>query len=139
MQSQDSIIHSTLPQRYPFLMIDKILEVVEGKTVKGLKNITANEWYITDDHKVMPNCMIVEALAQLGAFATIGEYSNLGFLTAIKGANFIHEATVGDQVYLYYEVKRMKKGFVLGIGHAEVNGQMIVKVDEILIYQASSS
>ena len=139
MRTRKSIIQSTLPHQYPFLMVDNILEIVEGKSVKGIKNISANEWYITDDHKVMPNVMLVEALAQLGAFAALGEECNIGFLTAIKGAEFIHEASVGDQVYLYYEIKRMKKGFVLGKGHAEVNGQIIVKVDEILIYQARSS
>jgi 3-hydroxyacyl-[acyl-carrier-protein] dehydratase len=138
MQSQDSVVQSTLPHRYPFLLIDSILEVVEGKTVKGLKNITSNEWYITEPNQVMPSVLIVEALAQLGAFASINEKTDLGFLTSIKGAEFISEASVGDQVYLYYKVKRIKKGFVLGKGHAEVNGQIIVKVEEILIYQASS-
>lgn len=112
MQSPDSVIQATLPHRHPFLMVDKILEIVEGKTVKGLKHITANEWYITDKNKIMPNVMIVEALAQLGAFAAIGKDSDLGFLTAIKGAEFFSEASVGDQVHLFYELKRMKKGVV---------------------------
>lgn len=137
MQFQDSI-QAILPHRQPFVMIDKILEVVRGKTVKGIKNITGNEWYITDQNKAIPNVMIVEALAQLGAFAAIGKNSGLGFLTTIKGAEFISSASVGDQVYLYYEVKRIKRGFVLGKGHAEVNGKMIVRVDEILIYKANS-
>jgi 3-hydroxyacyl-[acyl-carrier-protein] dehydratase len=119
-------------------MIDKILEVVRGKTVKGIKKITGNEWYITDQNKAIPNVMIVEALAQLGAFAAIGEIRCLGFLTTIKGAEFISSASVGDQVYLYYEVKRIKRGFVLGKGYAEVNGKIIVRVDEILTYQANS-
>ncbi|KKI93059.1 hypothetical protein WQ54_06000 [Bacillus sp. SA1-12] len=139
MNSHHSIIQTALPHRYPFLMVDKVLEIDEGKAVKAVKTISENDWYITNDHGVMPNFLVIEALAQLGAFVAKDQKNQLGFLTSIKGAEFIHEASVGDQVQLFYEVKRLKKGFVLGKGYAEVNGQPIVKVDEIVIYQTSSS
>ncbi|MGM7721282.1 3-hydroxyacyl-ACP dehydratase FabZ family protein [Metabacillus sp. Hm71] len=139
MNSNDSIIQTALPHRYPFLMVDKVIEIVEGKKVKGLKMITENEWYISNDHTFMPNILVIEALAQLGAFVSLEDDNHLGFLTSIKGVEFIREASVGDQVHLFYEVIRMKKGFVLGKGYAEVNGKAIVKVDEIVIYQTSSS
>jgi 3-hydroxyacyl-[acyl-carrier-protein] dehydratase len=76
MSSAANIL-SSLPHRYPFLMIDGLVEIELGKRAKGYKNVTRNEWFITEAHPYMPNTMIVEALAQLGAFTAGAETKGL--------------------------------------------------------------
>jgi len=127
-------IQSVLPHRYPFLMIDRIVEVEPGKWAKGYKNVTHNEWYIAEPHFCMPSVMIVEALAQLGAFATMTGESGLGFLSSLKGIEYLGHARPGDRIELYYGVVRNRRGFVVGKGEATVDGQVIVRAEEIMIY-----
>lgn len=127
-------IQSVLPHQYPFLMIDRITEVEQGKWAKGFKNITFNEWFIAEPHYCMPSTMIVEALAQLGAFATTTEANRLGFLSSLKGVEFLGETWPGDRLDLYYEVVKNKRGFVVGKGEATVEGRPIVRAEEIMIY-----
>ncbi|MCY9513218.1 hotdog family protein [Paenibacillus apiarius] len=131
-------ITSVLPHRYPFLMVDRVSELEPGKWVKGYKNVTPNEWFMNEAQPHMPGTMIVEALAQLGAFATTGSGSGLGFLSSLKGVEMTGMARPGDRVHLYYEVIRHKKGFTLGRGQASVEGNVIVKVGELMFYTAPS-
>ncbi|SDE66936.1 3-hydroxyacyl-[acyl-carrier-protein] dehydratase [Fontibacillus panacisegetis] len=127
-------IQSVIPHRYPFLMIDRILEVEQGKWAKGYKNVTGNEWFISEPNNNMPRMMIVEALAQLGAFALTSSERNLGFLSSLNGIEFLGDAYSGDRIGLYYEVVKSRKGFVLGKGGAIVGDQVIIKAEEIMIY-----
>ncbi|MEF3353892.1 beta-hydroxyacyl-ACP dehydratase [Paenibacillus sp. GYB006] len=133
-------IQSVIPHRYPFLMIDQILEIEQKKWAKGYKNVTGNEWFITKPSNRMPSMMIVEALAQLGAFALTSKEKNLGFLSSLNGIEFLGDAYPGDRIELYYEVVKSRKGFVLGKGVATVGDQVIIKAKEIMIYiQADSN
>lgn len=128
---------NTLPHRYPFVMIDRVVEVEEGKWAKGYKHVSRNEWFITESEPCMPHMMIVEALAQLGAFTVKGgEQGGLGFLTSIKGTEFTGLARPGDRIDLYYEVIRHKGGFIMGSAHASVDGEVIVRVGEVMTYHA---
>lgn len=127
-------INDTLPHRYPFLMIDKITEIEDGKSVKGYKLITSNEWFITENQSSMPHMLIVEALAQLGAFVGTNESNGLGFLSSLDGVEFNGTAAPGDKLDLHYEVLRNKRGFILGKGIASVNGKAIVTVEKLLVY-----
>ncbi|MNI01159.1 3-hydroxyacyl-[acyl-carrier-protein] dehydratase FabZ [compost metagenome] len=127
-------IPKVLPHRYPFLMVDRVVEIEPGHSAKGYKNVSWNEWYITEDQNHMPSMMIVEALAQLGAFAAAGEAKGLGFLTSFKNIEFLGYAVPGDRVDLYYEVIRNKRGFVVGKGIASVNETVIVRAEEIMVY-----
>ncbi|MEI4828396.1 3-hydroxyacyl-ACP dehydratase FabZ family protein [Bacillus sp. FJAT-53711] len=130
-------IKSVLPHRYPFLMVDHIIEMESGKSVKGYKNVSYNEWFITESQTTMPNMLIVEAIAQLGAFVSVENTAGLGFLSSLEGVAFLGSAGPGDRLDLYYEVIRNKRGFVLGKGHAAVNGKTIVNVDKLLVYKES--
>ncbi|WP_028402689.1 3-hydroxyacyl-ACP dehydratase FabZ family protein [Ectobacillus panaciterrae] len=122
-------IPSVLPHRYPFLMIDRVLENEPGKWARGYKNVTWNEWFITESQAYMPGMMIIEALAQLGAFTKIDGANGLGFLSSLKEVEFLGYARPGDRVDLYYEVIRNKKGFIFGACHASVDGDIIVKAN----------
>ncbi|MBY0597624.1 3-hydroxyacyl-ACP dehydratase FabZ family protein [Bacillus bingmayongensis] len=127
-------INSALPHRYPFLMIDRITEIKAGKSVKGYKLITSNEWFINENQNSMPHMLIVEALAQLGAFVGTSESNGLGFLSSLDGVTFNGTATPGDKLDLHYEVLRNKRGFILGKGVASINGKTIVTIEKLLVY-----
>lgn len=127
-------IQDTLPHRYPFLLIDKVLEIEKNKWAKGYKNVSSNEWNINERNTEMPSTLVIEALAQLGAFAVISEESSLGFLSSLKGVEVIGQAIPGDRIDLYYEIIKNKRGFVVGRGVASVGGQVIINAEEIMIY-----
>ncbi|MFK4467916.1 3-hydroxyacyl-ACP dehydratase FabZ family protein [Bacillus sp. RC252] len=129
-------IKDTLPHLYPFLMIDKITNVKESQSATGYKLITNNEWFINENQNYMPHMLIVEALAQLSAFVSTGESEGLGFLSSLDGVEFHENAYPGDKLDLHYELTRNRRGFVLGKGIASVNGQSIVTIEKLLIYQA---
>ncbi|CAH2463988.1 MULTISPECIES: 3-hydroxyacyl-ACP dehydratase FabZ family protein [Bacillus] len=129
-------IKDTLPHRYPFLMIDKITNVKESQSATGYKLITNNEWFINNNQNYMPHMLIVEALAQLSAFVSTGESEGLGFLSSLDGVEFHENAYPGDKLDLHYELTRNRRGFILGKGIASVNGQSIVTIEKLLIYQA---
>ncbi|WP_141432253.1 3-hydroxyacyl-ACP dehydratase FabZ family protein [Bacillus sp. 03113] len=126
-------ILSVLPHRQPFLMIDGVVELEPGKWAKGYKNITENEWFITDNQNYMPQMLVIEALAQLSAFTSTNKERGLGFLSSLKEVEFFKYARPGDRVDLYYEVIRNRKGFIFGKGQASVNGDIIAKAN-ISIY-----
>ncbi|KMN46098.1 3-hydroxyacyl-ACP dehydratase FabZ family protein [Bacillus sp. LK2] len=129
-------IKDTLPHRYPFLMIDKITSVKESQSATGYKLITHNEWFINENQNYMPHMLIVEALAQLSAFVSTSESDELGFLSSLDGVEFHEKAYPGDKLDLHYELTRNRRGFILGKGIASVNGQSIVTIEKLLIYQA---
>ncbi|EHQ59372.1 3R-hydroxymyristoyl ACP dehydrase [Paenibacillus dendritiformis C454] len=129
-------ITDRLPHRYPFLMVDCITDIQEGQWAKGTKKVTGTEWYFAGEgsERTMPHTMIVEALAQLGALAAMGQGGRLGFLSSIKGAEFCGHASPGDCLFLEYTLIKARRGFVVGRGQAAVEGKVIVSVDEIMVY-----
>ena len=81
-------IKDIIPHRYPFLLIDKVLEIDEGKRAVGIKNVSANEPFFNGhfpDYPVMPGVLIVEALAQVGAVAMLKKEENKGRLAFFTG------------------------------------------------------
>ncbi|NEU61618.1 3-hydroxyacyl-ACP dehydratase FabZ family protein [Paenibacillus sp. ALJ109b] len=127
-------IQDILPHRYPFLFIDKVLEVEKNKWAKGYKNVSSNEWYMNERNAAIPSTLVIEALAQLGAFAVISEENGVGFLSSLKGIEVIGQAFSGDRIDLYYEIIKNKRGFVVGRGVASVGNQVIINAEEIMIY-----
>lgn len=127
-------IQDILPHRYPFLLIDKVLEIEKNKWAKGYKNVSSNEWYINERNAAIPSTLIIEALAQLGAFAVISEENGVGFLSSLKGIEVIGQAFSGDRIDLHYEIIKNKRGFIVGRGVASVGDQVIINAEEIMIY-----
>ena len=115
-------IQNIIPHRYPFLLVDRILEIEEGKKAVGIKNVTANEPFFQGHfpgNPIMPGVLIVEALAQVGAVAVLSMESNKGKLAlfaGIDGVRFKKQVTPGDTLRLEAELTAFKRG----IGKANV-------------------
>ena len=128
-------IKKIIPHRYPFLLVDKIIEIEEGKRAIGLKNVTANEEYFNGhfpDYPVMPGVLIVEALAQVGAVAMLKLEDNQGrlaFFTGIDNCRFKKQVTPGDQLRLEVEIIRVKGPIGKGKGVATVNGELVCETE----------
>lgn len=122
-------IKDTIPHRYPFLLVDKVLEMEEGKRVVGLKNVSANEPFFSGhfpEYPVMPGVLIIEALAQVGGIAVLGmedHKGKIGFLAGVDKCRFKREVKPGDQLRLEVEITRMKGPIGKGKGIATVNGE----------------
>ena len=115
-------IKKILPHRYPFLLVDKIIEIEPGKRVVGIKNVTANEPFFQGhfpDYPVMPGVLIVEALAQVSAFLVMSEPANqdkIGVLAGIDQMRFKKQVFPGDALTLRAELVAFKRG----VGKANV-------------------
>jgi 3-hydroxyacyl-[acyl-carrier-protein] dehydratase len=128
-------IKEIIPHRYPFLLIDQILEVDEGKRAIGLKNVTANEEFFNGhfpEYPVMPGVLIVEALAQVGAVAMLIKEENRGRLAIFAGIDncrFKKQVTPGDQLRLEVEIIRLRGSLGKGKGIATVNGEVVCETE----------
>lgn len=128
-------IKEIIPHRYPFLLIDQILEVEEGKSAVGIKNVTGNEDFFNGhfpEYPVMPGVLIVEALAQVGAVAMLKKEENRGklaFFTGIDNCRFKRQVKPGDQLRLEVEMIRFKGPIGKGKGVATVNGELVCETE----------
>lgn len=128
-------IKETIPHRYPFLLVDKVTEIEEGKRVVGVKNVTANEPFFQGhfpDYPVMPGVLIVEALAQTGAIGVLGIEENqgkIGFLAGLDKCRFKRQVKPGDQLQLEVEITRLKGPVGKGKGVATVDDEVACEAD----------
>jgi len=128
-------IKEIIPHRYPFLLVDKILEIEENKKAVGIKNVTANEEFFNGhfpDYPVMPGVLIVEALAQVGAVAMLINEENRGklaFFAGIDKCRFKRQVKPGDQLRLEVEIIRVKGPIGKGKGIATVDGEVACEVE----------
>ncbi|WP_127589111.1 3-hydroxyacyl-ACP dehydratase FabZ [Paenibacillus koleovorans] len=130
-------IQRMIPHRYPFLLVDRIVEWEEGKRAVGWKQVAGTEPYFGGHGaapSVVPGVLLVEALAQVGGIAISsreGNHTKLGLLASIDNCSFPHTVHLGDEVRLEFEVNRIKGHIVKGKGIAFVN-QIIVCETEIM-------
>ncbi|WP_313018350.1 3-hydroxyacyl-ACP dehydratase FabZ [Macrococcoides bohemicum] len=123
-------IKKIIPHRYPFLLIDKIIELEDGKKCTGIKQVSGNEPFFQGhfpDYAVMPGVLIVEALAQVGAVAMLKLEENQGKLamfTGIDKCRFKKQVTPGDTLQLEVEMTRVKGPLGKGVAKATVNGEI---------------
>ncbi|PLR76183.1 3-hydroxyacyl-[acyl-carrier-protein] dehydratase FabZ [Bacillus sp. V3-13] len=128
-------IKEIIPHRYPFLLVDKILEIEEGQKAVGIKNVTANEEFFNGhfpDYPVMPGVLIVEALAQVGAVAMLKKEENRGrlaFFTGIDNCRFKRQVKPGDQLRLEVEMTRVRGSIGKGKGIATVDGELVCETE----------
>lgn len=126
-------IQSIIPHRYPFLLVDRIVEIEYGARAVGIKHVTINEPFFQGhfpDYPVMPGVLIVEALAQVGAVAILGmdEFKGkMPFFAGIDGVRFKRQVKPGDTLRLDVALGRMRRGVGIGTATATVDGELAVR------------
>ena len=127
-----------LPHRYPFLLVDRVLELDKGKTIKALKNVTMNEPFFEGHfpHRpVMPGVLMLEALAQAAALLAFDALDTspsddlVYYFAGIDGARFKRPVEPGDQLILDVELLRMKAGIFKFKARASVEGELAVEAE----------
>jgi 3-hydroxyacyl-[acyl-carrier-protein] dehydratase len=123
-----------LPHRYPFLLIDRVLEFEEGKSLVAIKNVTYNEPFFQGHFpglKVMPGVLLIEAVAQAGGiliYKSIPEpEKKLVFLSKVDKTKFRRPVIPGDQIRLEVEILKLKTKFCYVKGRALVEGEVVVE------------
>jgi 3-hydroxyacyl-[acyl-carrier-protein] dehydratase len=124
-------IQKLLPHRYPFLMVDSILEVERLKRIVGIKNVTMNEYYFQGHFPgkpVMPGVLILEAIAQTGGLLLLLDIpdrdNKLLYFVAVDGARFRRPVVPGDQLRIEVNVLAWRGDFCKLEGRATVDGQL---------------
>ena len=122
-----------LPHRYPFLLVDRVVEIELGKSIHAYKNVTINEPYFMGHfphHPVMPGVLIMEALAQAAGILSFKSMSEkpsaetVFYFAGIDGARFKKPVMPGDQLHLHVEITRHMRGVWKYKAEARVDGQM---------------
>src|SRR5580693_4491791 len=143
----EAIMH-LLPHRYPFLLVDRVLDVQSGQYVRAIKNVTFNEPFFTGHfpHRpVMPGVMIIEALAQAAgilAFKTVEVVPDTDtrfYFVAIDNARFRKPVEPGDQLVLQVTLKRAFKGIWKFHGSAEVDGVEVASAEIMVAPETKAS
>ena len=123
-------IKKIIPHRYPFLLLDKIVELEDGKRCVGIKQVSGNEPFFQGhfpEYAVMPGVLIVEALAQTGAVAMLRLEENQGKLAMFAGIDkcrFKRQVMPGDTLRLEVEINRIKGPIGKGTAKATVDGEV---------------
>ena len=127
-----------LPHRYPFLLVDRVLECIPGERILALKNVTINEPFFPGHfphHPVMPGVLILEALAQTAAilsFQTMGvkpDDKSVYYFVGIDGARFKKPVTPGDQLMLSASIQANRRGLWKFSAKATVDGQVATEAE----------
>lgn len=127
-----------LPHRYPFLLVDRVLQVEPGRALTGLKNVSFNEPFFLGhfpQRPIMPGVLILEALAQatgILAFKSENErpdHHSMYYLVGIDSARFKRPVEPGDQLILEVRLDRIKRGVGKFFGEAKVDGQLVATAE----------
>lgn len=124
-------IMQVLPHRYPFLLVDKIIELIPGEKAVGIKNVTINEPFFSGHfpgRPVMPGVLMIEAIAQVGACAILSDEKFKGQLAYIAGVDrirFKRMAVPGDSLQIVTELTSIKGNIGKGKGRITINEEMV--------------
>lgn len=123
-------IQQIIPHRYPFLLVDKINDLVPGISATGIKMVSGNEFFFAGhfpDNPIMPGVLIIEALAQTGAITFLSLPDNKGktvYFTGIDKAKFRRKVIPGDILRLEAKVIKVKGQYGIGSGRAFVGDEL---------------
>ncbi|HWQ73198.1 MAG TPA: 3-hydroxyacyl-ACP dehydratase FabZ [Desulfitobacteriaceae bacterium] len=126
-------IQNIIPHRYPFILVDRIIEMAEGKRAVGIKNVSANEPFFQGHFPgfpIMPGVLIMEALAQVGAVLILSkeEYKgHLAFYAGLDEVRFKRQVIPGDVLRLETELLKMKGTIGVAWGEAYVGEELAAK------------
>jgi len=134
MQFKIEDIQRFLPHRYPFLLVDRVLEMEPGRSIVGLKNVTINEAFFQGHFpqiKIMPGVLIVEAIAQAGGILLYHSIPNpqtkIVLLSKLENVKFRRPVVPGDQLELRAEILKLKNRICHLSGRALVGGETAVE------------
>ena len=132
-------IQKILPHRYPFLLVDKIIESTDKKIV-GLKNVTINEPFFQGHfpgHPIMPGVLILEAMAQVGGVGVLSLSENQGklaYFLSIKEAKFRKPVVPGDQLIIEVEIVKKKLSVMQVRATAKVDGEVVTEAEMMFAF-----
>ncbi|MBI4573566.1 MAG: 3-hydroxyacyl-ACP dehydratase FabZ [candidate division NC10 bacterium] len=130
-------IQEILPHRFPFLLVDRILELELGKQVVGIKNVTINEPFFAGHfpgHPIMPGVLILEAMAQVGGFLLMSSLATraekkLLYFTGIDHARFRRPVVPGDQIRFEVKILQRRRQVCRMKGEAYVDGKLVAEAE----------
>ena len=128
-------IQAIIPHRYPFLLVDKIIEITEDKRAVGIKNVSVNESFFQGhfpQEHVMPGVLIVEALAQVGAVLLLSKEVNKGkiaYFAGIDKCKFRKKVIPGDTLTLEIDMIKARINYGVGKAIATVDGQIVCEAE----------
>ena len=132
-------IQKILPHRYPFLLVDRIVESTDKKII-GLKNVTINEPFFQGHfpgHPIMPGVLILEAMAQVGGVGVLSLSENLGklaYFLSIKEAKFRKPVVPGDQLIIEVEIVKKKLSVMQVKATAKVAGEVVTEAEMMFAF-----
>ena len=133
-------IMNILPHRYPFLLVDRVIEIEKGKRAVGIKNVTINENFFQGHfptRPVMPGVLMVEAMAQVSGIAILTNEVHRGkvaFFMAVNNVKFRKVGNPGEQVVMEIEVVRDKSRIAQSRGIARVSGEVVAEADMVFSF-----
>jgi 3-hydroxyacyl-[acyl-carrier-protein] dehydratase len=129
-----SAIERILPHRYPFLLVDRIIELEPDKRIVGIKNVTLNERYLAHgdngEAPVLPPTILTEAIAQVGAILILAKPENrekLPYFRSIERVRYRRPVHPGDVVYIEATVEKLRSRVGVLKGIARVDGRVVVE------------
>jgi len=129
-------IMKALPHRYPFLLVDRILEMEEKKRIVGLKNVTINEPFFQGHfpgHPIMPGVLIIEAMAQVGGILLMGQIedyqSKVVYFMSLDNVKFRRPVKPGDQLRFELDMLQIRGMVCKMHGVAKVDGEVVCEAD----------
>jgi UDP-3-O-[3-hydroxymyristoyl] N-acetylglucosamine deacetylase/3-hydroxyacyl-[acyl-carrier-protein] dehydratase len=138
-------ISRILPHRYPFLLIDRIVDLSPGEKVAGIKCVTINEPFFQGHfpgYPIMPGVLVIEALGQAGGVLllnTVDEPEDkLVFFTGLDNVRFRKPVRPGDQLFLQVEMEFFRRGLCKMHGKAHVNGAIVAEAEMTAVVRSRS-
>jgi UDP-3-O-[3-hydroxymyristoyl] N-acetylglucosamine deacetylase/3-hydroxyacyl-[acyl-carrier-protein] dehydratase len=129
-------IMKVLPHRYPFLLVDRILEMEPKKSIVGIKNVTINEPFFQGHfpgHPIMPGVLIIEGMAQVGGMLLMGEYpdpeSKVVYFMSLDNVKFRRPVKPGDQIRYELTMTQIRGAVCKMAGVARVGGEVVCEAD----------